>query len=161
MTKVYDRLYVLVLKEIVSILDRNGLWFMRARIHATSMQLGTKVHYQRTTIITLSLERGANLYLNIVDPDIPLFMPQTFVDFMNFSQKHYSEGMNLLIHCNLGESRAPSLALLFMAKGMHVISDRSYEEARREFQISYPGYMPGLGIFRYFTENWNELGKGT
>ena len=88
-------------------------------------------------------------------------MPQTFVDFMNFAKKHYSEGMNLLIHCNLGESRAPSLALLFMAKGMHVISDRSYEEARKKFQINYPGYMPGLGIFRYFTENWNELGKGT
>jgi len=70
-------------------------------------------------------------------------------------------GQHSLINCNLGESRAPSLALLFLAKGLHVISDRSYEEARREFQISYLGYMPGLGISRYFTENWNELGKNT
>ncbi|MEQ8158311.1 MAG: hypothetical protein GXX80_13265 [Thermotogaceae bacterium] len=108
----------------------------------------------------LSLERGANLYLNIVDPDIPLFMSQTFVDFTTFTQKHYIEGKNLLIHCNLGESRAPSLALLFMAKGLHVISDRSYEEARKEFQISYPGYKPGLGIARYFADNWDRLGKG-
>jgi len=107
----------------------------------------------------LSLERGDNLYLNIVDPDIPLFMPQTFVDFMTFTRKHYNEDKNLLIHCNLGESRAPSLALLFMAKGLHVISDGSYEEAQSEFQKSYPGYTPSKGISRYFTENWNELGE--
>ncbi|WP_258006240.1 hypothetical protein [Mesotoga sp. B105.6.4] len=42
-----------------------------------------------------------------------------------------------------------------------MISDRSYEEAQKEFQLIYPEYMPGLGISRYFTENWNELGKET
>ncbi len=88
-------------------------------------------------------------------------MPQTFVDFMVFAQKHYSEGKNLLIHCNLGESRSPSLALLFMAKSLHAISDRSYEEARREFLGSYPRYTPGMGIYRYFAVNWNGLGKQT
>ena len=160
MTKVYDRLYVGSERDCF---HSRPEW---AVVHACKNPchvnaVGYKGSLPKNHHNYLSLERGANLYLNIVDPDIPLFMPQTFVDFMNFSQKHYSEGMNLLIHCNLGESRAPSLALLFMAKGLHVISDRSYEEARKEFQLIYPEYMPGLGISTYFTDNWNELGKET
>ncbi|PNE20221.1 hypothetical protein V511_09970 [Mesotoga sp. Brook.08.YT.4.2.5.1] len=160
MTKVHDRLYVG--SEADCFHSRPGWAVVHACKHPCHViAVGYKGSLPKNHPNYLSLERGANLYLNIVDPDIPLFMPQTFVDFMNFAKKHYSEGMNLLIHCNLGESRAPSLALLFMAKGLHVISDRSYEEARKEFQLIYPEYMPGLGISTYFTDNWNELGKET
>ena len=37
------------------------------------------------------------------------------LDFLEFSNKHWRQGKKLLIHCNQGESRAPSLALLFVA----------------------------------------------
>lgn len=33
-------------------------------------------------------EDGGNLYLNIVDPKIPLFMPPTFTNFLRFAEEH-------------------------------------------------------------------------
>jgi predicted protein tyrosine phosphatase len=62
------------------------------------------------------LEREYDLYLNIIDPPVPLFKPPLFSSFLVFADKHWRSGKKLLIHCNQGESRAPSLALLFLEK---------------------------------------------
>jgi len=106
----------------------------------------------------LVFEQGNNLFLNIIDPPAPLFMPPLFSNFLSFASRHWGEGRKLLIHCNRGESRAPSLALLFLAKHLSVIDSSSYQDARREFQAIYPQYAPGNGIQAYFTKHWNSLG---
>jgi predicted protein tyrosine phosphatase len=106
----------------------------------------------------LILEQENDLFLNIIDPPVPLFMPPLFSRFIEFSNKHWSQGQKLLIHCNQGESRAPSLALLFMAKVVSVIPNDSYEAAREEFEKLYPRYNPGKGIQKYFSNNWSVLG---
>ncbi len=107
----------------------------------------------------LILEKGENLFLNIIDPPVPLFMPELFISFLDFSRRHWKSGKKLLIHCNQGESRAPSLAMLFLAKGIGAISDHSYESARAEFEKIYPAYNPGKGIQIYFSQNWDQLGS--
>jgi len=99
-----------------------------------------------------------NLYLNIIDPPVPLFMPPLFTSFLAFTKRHWSEGKNILIHCNQGESRAPSLALLFMAKCSSALNNESYQTAKVEFELIYPGYNPGKGIQKYFSTNWGVLG---
>lgn len=98
-----------------------------------------------------------NLYLNMIDPPAPLFMPPLFTTFLSFSEKHWSEGRKILIHCNQGESRAPSLALLFMAKCRGVISNDSYESAKEDFDGIYQNYNPGRGIQIYLSKNWGSL----
>lgn len=107
----------------------------------------------------LVLERENDLFLNIIDPHAPLFMPPLFSRFLEFSNKHWSNGQKLLIHCNQGESRAPSLAMLFLAKGVFAISNESFEVAREEFERIYPSYNPGKGIEAYFSNNWRLLGS--
>ncbi|WP_322003140.1 hypothetical protein [Marinobacter alexandrii] len=107
----------------------------------------------------LVLEQGSDLYLNIIDPPVPLFMPALFSSFLEFAKKHWDDGKKLVIHCNQGESRAPSLALLFLARALTVIDDSSYGSARDEFQKLYPRYQPGKGIQTYFTQNWAKLGQ--
>lgn len=107
----------------------------------------------------LILQQDNDLFLNIIDPPIPLFMPQLFIEFVLFSNKHWGQGKKLLIHCNQGESRAPSLALLFLAKSLSVIDKSSYQAARKEFETIYPRYNPGRGIETYFTQNWSVLGS--
>lgn len=107
----------------------------------------------------LVLEKDFDLYLNIIDPPVPLFMPPLFSRFLIFAQKHWDDGKKLIIHCNQGESRAPSLALLFLAKGLSVIGNSSYESARGQFQKIYPRYQPGIGIQTYFTRHWANLGQ--
>ncbi|MBD8879833.1 hypothetical protein IHE49_05015 [Rhodanobacter sp. 7MK24] len=107
----------------------------------------------------LVFEQGSDLYLNIIDPPVPMFMPLLFKSFLDFSVMHWNGGKKLIIHCNQGESRAPSLALLFLARSISAIDDSSYSSARNEFKTLYPRYQPGKGIETYFTQNWPKLGQ--
>ena len=113
---------------------------------------------QKTHPNYLVLEQDYDLFLNIIDPPVPLFMPQLFTSFLSFATKHWGEGKRLLIHCNQGESRAPSLALLFLSKSLSVINKTSYQSARKDFEIIYPQYKPGQGIEIYFIKNWDTIG---
>ncbi|MBW2643629.1 MAG: dual specificity protein phosphatase family protein [Deltaproteobacteria bacterium] len=105
----------------------------------------------------LVLEKGFDLYLNIIDPDKPLFMPLLFTSFLEFSMFQWNAGREILVHCNQGESRAPTLAMMFMAKRLHSISNKSFEKARQDFQNIYPYYSPGIGIQIYLGKNWNTF----
>ena len=105
----------------------------------------------------LSYRRGNELYLNMIDPREPLFRSRMFLDFLDFADQAWSLGKELLIHCNKAESRAPSLALLFMAKRLSELNDSSYQLARSDFEDLYPDYRPGQGLERYLTDNWHQL----
>jgi hypothetical protein len=76
----------------------------------------------------LSYEQRNHLFLNRIDPDEPLFMLPLFSVALDFIQKHVSQ-RKVLIHCNHGLSRAPSIALLYLAKRAKVISTESYQAA--------------------------------
>jgi len=106
----------------------------------------------------LVLARGQNLYLNLIDPPKPLFMAASFGTFLAFADQEWLAGRKLLVHCNQGESRAPSLALLFLAKRRSALDNGSYTTARAQFEKLYPLYKPGLGIQAYFNRKWGELG---
>lgn len=105
----------------------------------------------------LVLENKCDLYLNMIDPPRPLFMLPLFTTFMEFAAKHWDAGQSLLIHCNLGESRAPSLAMLFMAKHTDTIDDSSFDAAAADFLRIFPRYAPGLGIQIYLRQHWSEF----
>src|ERR1700758_5439925 len=59
----------------------------------------------------LSYRDPWDLYLNLIDPPMPLFMEESFRIFLDAVDWWKGE---ILIHCNEGLSRAPSLALLAM-----------------------------------------------
>ena len=105
----------------------------------------------------LVLEQGKDLYLNLIDPPIPLFMAPSFTSFLAFARSRMQEELKILIHCNQGESRAPSLALLFLAKLVGSISNESYGAARAEFGVLFNGYHPGGGIQKYLADHWSEF----
>ena len=103
----------------------------------------------------LAFRRGYDLALNLIDPPTPLFMPKSFSTFLDFASDNHAEGRSILIHCNRGESRAPSLALLYLAKRVGALPNDSYANARNAFSPLYPSYLPGLGIQAYLSNNWN------
>lgn len=105
----------------------------------------------------LWLRQETNLYLNIIDPAVPLFPNELFAAFLPFAREMWDSGKQLLIHCNQGESRAPSLALIFLAKHLQAVSNESYAMARTDFNQVFPHYMPGRGIETYLTNNWRIL----
>ena len=105
----------------------------------------------------LVLETDTDLYMNLIDPPVPLFMPASFISFLSFARGHLDVGKNLLIHCNQGESRAPSLALLLLAKRFGQIQNDSYDGARADFEELFAGYRPGRGIQKYLSDQWGDL----
>lgn len=106
----------------------------------------------------LVLRNPYDLYLNIIDPPVPLFKIDTFAHFLLFAGEHYDRGASVLIHCNQGESRAPTLALLFLAKHLGMIPNGSFSDAKEAFASLYAGYRPGAGIQQFLTTNWAMVG---
>ena len=104
----------------------------------------------------LSYRRGCSLYLNMIDPKVPLFQVSMFQEFLRFANECWPGGEGLLIHCNQGLSRSPSLALLFMVR-LGELSNKSYDAARSEFEVLYPRYSPGRGIEIFLSSHWGEL----
>jgi predicted protein tyrosine phosphatase len=100
-------------------------------------------------------ERRYHLFLNLIDPPQPLFMMPSFVGFLAFVDREIAE-RDILIHCNKGESRAPSLALLYMAKRLRSLPDESYAAAAAAFRQQFP-YNPGQGITTWLAMNWDAI----
>jgi len=101
----------------------------------------------------LIYEQGSHLFLNIIDPPVPLFKPELFHRSLDFISHHIS-ARKVLVHCNNGFSRAPSIALLFLAKRTRKVSNESYVKAVSDFTKLYPYYQPGRGIATYLRQNW-------
>lgn len=106
----------------------------------------------------LSFKDGNHLYLNIIDPREPLFQKRMFEEFLAFAKTKWEEQRKILIHCNQGRSRAPSLALLFLAKIAFRVTNKSYDDAWLEFEklIGEP-YIPSQGIEQWLREHWSEI----
>ena len=84
------------------------------------------------------------------------FKPQLFTESIAFIQKNI-ENRKVLIHCNQGFSRAPSIALLWLSKKTDIISNDSFQAALIEFRELFPRYQPGRGIVSYLSAMWDKL----
>lgn len=102
-------------------------------------------------------EEDGHLYMNLIDPERPLFQAESFLGFRDFACRYRDDGSELLIHCNQGRSRAPSLALLFLAKDRDRLTSNSFKAARREYRKLDSHYAPGAGIQTFLRNNWSEL----
>jgi predicted protein tyrosine phosphatase len=103
-------------------------------------------------------EDSNNLYLNLVDMEKELsteFTDPIIKKAMEFIENNISS-KKVLIHCNLGESRAPSIALIYLAKA-GLVPKEDCKTAVEEFKKHYPIYSPKTGIMLYIKNNWKSL----
>lgn len=108
----------------------------------------------------LAVERDSGLFLNIIDPPIPLFKRESFDAALNWLSCNYENEDAILIHCNLGASRSPSIAMLFMTKRLQwqpLFGIQSFNEGHRAFARIYPNYQPGKGISTFLSDHWSEI----
>lgn len=80
---------------------------------------------------------------------------EIFNRVLDFIDK-WIDAKKVLVHCDQGFSRSPSLCLLYLSKRANVISKASFEEARRDFVKIYPEYNP-RGLANFIKNNWNDL----
>lgn len=102
-------------------------------------------------------EQEFDLFLNMVDMERELMakftnpiMKAAFI----FIDKHLKAGHKVLIHCDKGGSRAPSVAMLYLAK---INGWPDYADAKFCFKDRYPEYHPGTGIELYMKKNFTDI----
>jgi len=106
------------------------------------------IYYEEENILSLNwVDGGAHLY--------KWTGLDTFIKILNFIDKWITK-RKVLVHCDKGYSRSPSICLLYLAKRREVISNESFLSAKEDFVKIYPNYNPG-GIGRYIRNNWNSI----
>jgi hypothetical protein len=131
-----------------------------AVVHACKIPCHRDAVGYRNTLPTydpnyLAFEDAHHLYLNLIDPTEPLFQMESFEAFFRFVDREIEE-RDVLIHCNKGESRSPSLALLYMAKRLGLLPNESYKAAATSFEEQFP-YSPSQGIRTWLSRNWHRI----
>ena len=105
----------------------------------------------------LIARRGDRLVLNLVDAPSPEYIPQEIIDAaLAFIDEGLKAKNNVLVHCNQGESRGPSLGLLYLAVKTDCLPTESLEAAEAEFRKLYPNYNPKSGIHGFLQLRWTE-----
>lgn len=98
-------------------------------------------------------ERDNILYLNLVDAKTVQYIPKIVINkAIDFIENNINEH-KILLHCNKGESRSPSIALLYLNK-IGVIHENNPLVGIDEFRKIYPNYKPNPGMFQYVLQNW-------
>jgi hypothetical protein len=101
-------------------------------------------------------ERGNRLALNIVDAPQSIFFSKEMIDkALAFIEQKLGEGLKVLVHCNEGFSRSPSLCLLYLIKHGMILGG-TLEDCEAEFMKIYPEYNPGTGMRGFVKEHWEE-----
>lgn len=102
----------------------------------------------------LYAEREHALYLNLIDVDDPKYINVVLVaTATHFIHEEMSKGRKVLICCNKGESRAPSVAFMAMIEDGH-FDGMTFEQAVSRFKAIYPYYRPKKGISHWVETVW-------
>jgi predicted protein tyrosine phosphatase len=104
----------------------------------------------------LFAKRDHKLYLNLIDAPDPAYIDKTIIDAaLEFIHEELKNKQKVLVHCNLGESRSPSIGLLYLAIYSNKLSE-SLIDAERDFKQIYPNYKPGAGMRGFLVINWKK-----
>ncbi len=97
--------------------------------------------------------RGNRLFMNIVNAPKAIFFDPDLIDVaLLFITKKINDGFKVLVQCNEGKNRAPSLALLYgLQEGL--LSCDELEDCEAEMLGLYPDYEPGKGMREFVAEN--------
>jgi len=95
--------------------------------------------------------RGNELALNIIDADSKKYFAEEMInEALVFIKFYLDHDKKVLVHCNVGGSRSPSLAMLYMRDEL----PEDFEEAEEAFRLIYTAYKPKNGIRGYVKEHW-------
>ncbi len=100
--------------------------------------------------------RDNRMICNLVDaPDPKYFDEALMKEIIEFIHFHLGKRDKVLIHCNQGLSRSPSIAFFYLRQ-IGLYDGMNFEEAEVEFKKIYPPYSPMDGIRRFVFDHWDE-----
>lgn len=161
MIQIFCNIYVGDENDAHSIINKSKEW---AILHCCKNpfhceMVGYKGNLPKTHPNYAFIINDNRMALNLVDMDNynydeiwHNFFIHIFNNAFNFIDKQILLGKKILIHCNQGESRAPSVALLYLiSKGQH---EDTFENTVKSFKTKYPLYNPKAGIYGNIRDSW-------
>ena len=92
------------------------------------------------------------IYLNMIDGDNPEYIHDSMIDAaLSFMKEKLDMDEEVFIYCSLGESRSPSIALMYLLENELINRD---VESCRKFQKEYPRYKPNTDVFLYLKNRY-------
>jgi hypothetical protein len=102
----------------------------------------------------LIARRPGRLILNLIDANDVTFIPAEIIDAA-LSEIHQNiASTKILVHCNQGLSRSPTIGFLYMLKFTDVFRREDYSQDAQDFLKIYPAYAPAQGMADYVRLNW-------
>lgn len=108
----------------------------------------------------LLAERPGRLILNLVDVAQVSFIAPVIVDTALSAIDRHISNFKVLVHCNQGFSRSPSIALLYLLKYTDALGSDDPAVALSVFRKLYPPYAPAQGMADYVRLNWARYVTG-
>jgi hypothetical protein len=104
----------------------------------------------------LLARRDGCLILNLVDVDNVSFISPVIIDAALEAIAANVASKKVLVHCNQGQSRSPSIALLYLAKYTTKFEGLTQNDALSTFGAIYPPFMPARGMADFARLNWQR-----
>jgi predicted protein tyrosine phosphatase len=79
---------------------------------------------------------------------------------LDFIQKSLEVGRRVLVHCNQGHSRGPSIGLLYLGARTNLYCGLDHNEAHDRFLELYHDYFPRPGLRGFLAANWSTYCQG-
>lgn len=159
MTEIDERIYVGDMEDYINCVDDHDFVFIQASknpFHKKAVGYSgaslPKDHPEYFVAV-----RSNGIALNMVDSDYMAYFNNILFDAaLNYIDQKRVEGKKILIHCNEGISRSPSIGLLYLAKEGK-IRNHSYVEAKEDFEKIYPNYYPNRGVRDFLHYSWGNF----
>jgi hypothetical protein len=113
----------------------------------------------------LIAERERRLILNLVDAPDPAYIREEIIErALDTIDVALDAGDKVLLHCNQGNSRAPTIALLWLrfrcAVTRPFLARMTFHDACEAMAERYPGFDPAGGMLGYARAAWEESSHG-
>ena len=93
------------------------------------------------------------IYLNMIDGEDPVYVNDEMIDAaLSFMKRHLDNDQTIFVYCSLGESRSPSIALMYMLE--HGLIDATDNTLRVFRDKVYGNYQPKRGNAEYIIKRW-------
>lgn len=171
MQKIIDHVYVGTVEDLLYITDKSILGACKEPLHRAHARLsgadsegyvGKAMPKDEPEYLWAKREHA--LYCNLIDAPAANFIPDAIIDkCMCFINQELQQDRDVVIVCNQGESRSPSIALMWLLKQgiINASKNATFDEVVEAFRQSfYNGYNPGKGFYDYTKRYFEKLKKG-
>lgn len=92
------------------------------------------------------------IYLNMIDGDNPEYISDDMINAaLDFIKKALDKSDNVFIYCSLGESRSPSIALMYLLENGLIEPKNAITDFKSRY---YNNYSPKRGNLEYIQNRW-------